>query len=83
MLRRMRANTLDHGGTGSQSLRSERTALLTVDDLCAVLRLGRTTVYRLLREGEFVPIRVGAHLRFRPEDIDRYLEARREPVNVP
>jgi excisionase family DNA binding protein len=53
--------------------------LLTVDGLADHLRIGRSTVYRLIREGEIHPIHVGKRLRFRPEDVDAYLEAAKAP----
>jgi excisionase family DNA binding protein len=48
--------------------------LLTVDDLRQTLRIGRTQVYELIRRGELPTVRVGARIRFRPEDVDAYLE---------
>ena len=38
------------------------------------MRVGRTTVYRLVRNGSIRPVVVGERMRFRPEDIERYLE---------
>jgi excisionase family DNA binding protein len=47
--------------------------LATVDDLAARLRVDRATVYRLP-----IPyVVVGSRRRYRPEDVDAYLEARR------
>ena len=48
--------------------------LLTVNEVRAFLRVSRPQVYKLVRGGELRAVRVGARLRFRPEDIDRYLE---------
>ena len=48
--------------------------LLTVPELARVMRVGRTTVYRLVRNGSIRPVVVGERMRFRPEDIERYLE---------
>ena len=39
-----------------------------------LLGIGRTTVYRLVNTGELRAVRVGERLRFRPEDVDAYLE---------
>ncbi len=50
--------------------------LLTVPELCDVLRIGRTTAYRLVNGGSLRAVVVGDRLRFRPEDIDAYLERR-------
>jgi excisionase family DNA binding protein len=52
-------------------------SLYTVDDVAALLAVSRKTVYRLTRRGELVPSRVGERLRFRPSEIDDYLERNR------
>jgi excisionase family DNA binding protein len=51
-----------------------RTALLTVNDLAGMLRIGRAQVYRLVAAGEISTVRVGTRIRFRPKDVDAYLE---------
>jgi excisionase family DNA binding protein len=53
--------------------------LLTVPELADRLRVGRTTVYRLVNSGSIRAVTVGQRIRFRPEDVDRYLE-REEPA---
>lgn len=52
--------------------------LLTVPELAGVLRVGRTTVYRLVNNGSIRPVIVGERIRFRPEEIDAYHERGRE-----
>jgi excisionase family DNA binding protein len=54
--------------------------LLTINDVAHQLAISRDSVYRLVRSGSLIPSRVGERLRFRPEDIEAYLERRREPV---
>ena len=70
----------EHEGIASPA---SRTALLTIADLCERLQYGRTTIYKLIREGALHPIRVRAHPRFRAEDVELYLESRRESVSDP
>jgi excisionase family DNA binding protein len=53
--------------------------LLTVDETAAFLRIDRSSVYRLEREGELQSVRVGRRRRFRPEDLSAYLERSSEP----
>jgi len=48
--------------------------LLTVDETAEYLRVDRSTVYRLEREGELRSVRVGRRRRFRPDDLRVYLE---------
>ena len=50
------------------------TSLLTIAELAQLLGIGRTTVYRLVKTGELRAVRVGERLRFRPEDVNAYLE---------
>jgi excisionase family DNA binding protein len=48
--------------------------LRTVDETAEYLRVDRSTIYRLEREGKLRSVRVGRRRRFRPEDLDAYLE---------
>ena len=52
--------------------------LLTIDDLRRVLQVSRGTVYKIVNSGELRAVRVGERLRFRADDVERYLE--REPL---
>jgi excisionase family DNA binding protein len=48
--------------------------LLTINDVAHQLAISRDSVYRLLRSGTLPALRVGERLRFRPSDIEAYLE---------
>jgi excisionase family DNA binding protein len=48
--------------------------VLSVNQAAEVLGVERATVYRLLRAGELESVRVGKRQKFRPEDLDAYLE---------
>ena len=52
--------------------------LLTRREVEAMVRLGRSAIYRLMREGRFpLPIVVGARsVRWRSGEISQYLESR-------
>lgn len=52
------------------------TAVLDVREAAAYLAVEPLTVYRLVRSGELPHTRVGRLLRFRLEELDRYLEER-------
>jgi excisionase family DNA binding protein len=55
--------------------------VLSVNETARVLDVERSTVYRLLRLGELQAVRVGKRWKFRPEDLDAYLErGRQEPT---
>jgi excisionase family DNA binding protein len=48
------------------------TSLLTVDGAAAYLRLGRTTMYRLLAEGSVPGRRIGKRWRFRKDELEQF-----------
>ena len=51
--------------------------LLTVQECAELLAVSRPTIYRLVREHGLPVIRpTGNDIRFRPEDIERWLESR-------
>jgi excisionase family DNA binding protein len=64
-----------HRGTGYAAA---PTALLTVNTAASTLAVSRRTIYRLVSQGALPAVRVGERLRFRPQEIDAYLERNRE-----
>ena len=48
--------------------------ILTIEELSAYLKIPRSTLYKLVREGEIPSQKVGRHWRFRKEAIDRWLD---------
>jgi excisionase family DNA binding protein len=54
--------------------------LLTIAETAAMLSISRRTLYRLMNSGELLPVRVAGRRRFRPVDIDSFLERNRETV---
>jgi excisionase family DNA binding protein len=51
-------------------------SLMSVREVAAYLGIGRSTVYRLLRDGELPSIKVRAGRRFRRAAIERWVAAR-------
>ncbi len=49
------------------------TALITEKELCEQLRLGRSTVRRLMAEGAIRSLKIGRSLRFAVEEPARYV----------
>ena len=49
--------------------------LLSLEDAAAVLNVGRTTIYRLVREGSLATVTIGRTRRVRPADLDRFIDA--------
>lgn len=50
------------------------TEVMTIDELAAYLRIPKSTLYKLVREGKVPCQKVGRHWRFRKPAIDRWLE---------
>ena len=48
--------------------------VMTVDELAAYLKIPKSTLYKLVREGQIPSQKVGRHWRFRKETIDRWLD---------
>ncbi len=55
-------------------LKSNNSSVLTIDDLSAYLKIPKSTLYKLVREGKVPYQKIGRHLRFRRETIDQWLE---------
>ena len=51
--------------------------VLTIEELAAYLRVPKSTLYKLAREGKVPSQKIGRHWRFRREAIDRWLEETR------
>jgi excisionase family DNA binding protein len=49
-------------------------AVLTIDDLSVYLKIPKSTLYKLVREGKVPSQKVGRHLRFHREAIDDWLK---------
>jgi excisionase family DNA binding protein len=51
--------------------------ILTIDELAAYLRIPKSTLYKLAREGKVPSNKIGRHWRFQKRSIDRWLEGQR------
>ena len=49
-------------------------SVMDIKELSAYLKIPKTTLYRLAREGRIPRQKIGRHWRFRKEAIDRWLE---------
>jgi excisionase family DNA binding protein len=47
--------------------------LLTPEEAAKVLRIGRTTVYALIRSGELRPVHIGRSCRISQAEVERYV----------
>jgi len=48
--------------------------ILTVEELSTYLKIPKSTLYKLVREGKIPSQKVGRHLRFHREAIDEWLK---------
>jgi len=51
--------------------------VLTIADLAAYLKIPKSTLYKLVREGKIPSQKIGRHWRFHKAAIDRWLEETR------
>jgi excisionase family DNA binding protein len=51
--------------------------VLTIEELSVYLKIPKSTLYKLVREGRVPSQKVGRHWRFRKEAIDRWLDETR------
>jgi len=49
-------------------------ALLTVEESADALRIGMSTLKKLVRQGEIPVVRIGRSVRLRPGDISAWIE---------
>ena len=49
-------------------------SILTIEELSIYLKISKSTLYKLVREGKIPSQKVGRHWRFRKETIDRWLD---------
>lgn len=48
--------------------------VLTINELSVYLKISKSTLYKLVREGRIPSQKIGRHWRFRKGAIDRWLE---------
>lgn len=57
---------------------------LNVGDLCQMLKMNRSTVYRQIQEGKFpAPIKIGKCSRWRYSEIASFLDEKQQQTNKP
>ena len=48
--------------------------LLTVPEACRYLSISRAKLYRLMGDGTIWPVRIGGSVRFRPSDLESFVD---------
>ena len=54
-------------------MQSEYIELITIDELCELLMIGRTTAYRLLRLGEIKAFKIGKVWKISKASVECYI----------
>lgn len=57
--------------------------VLTIDELSTYLKISKSTLYKLVREGKIPSQKIGRHWRFRKETIDRWLDETQAEASNP
>lgn len=57
--------------------------LLTPEEAATVLRLGRTTVYALMKAGDLHPVHIGRSCRLSRAELERYVRGLEAPCTAP
>ena len=72
--------TMPNNGTElTPDVAAHRSRLLRPDEVAAFLGIPLATIYRWRSRGDGPPgIRVGRHVRYRLEDVDRWLDEQRD-----
>ena len=55
----------------------DRLELLTVSEVCAILRCHEKTLYQWVKRGSLIALRVGSKLKFDLADLAAFIESRR------
>lgn len=54
--------------------------IMTIEELSVYLRIPKSTLYKLVREGKVPCQKIGKHWRFRRETIERWLDATKSGI---
>jgi excisionase family DNA binding protein len=57
--------------------------LLTPEEAAKVLRIGRTTVYALMKSGDLRPVHIGRSCRISQAELERYVRRLQAPSSRP
>ena len=69
--------TLSEGQTSEQPPDGQVPQLISIDEVCKALGMGKSWTYRRIKSGEIPSIKLGRSVKVRQEDLEEYLESHR------
>ena len=69
--------TLSEGQTSEQPPDGQVLQLISIDDVCKALGMGKSWTYRKIKGGEIPSIKLGRSIKVKREDLEEYLESHR------
>jgi excisionase family DNA binding protein len=66
-----------------QKLLAGDALLVTPEEAARVLRVGRTTIYALIKTGELRPVHIGRSCRLARAELERYVDRLQAPPSPP
>ena len=73
---------MSHGQRSREPVGGDR-LLLTPEEAAVVLRVGRTTVYALMKAGDLHPVHIGRSCRLSRSELERYVRGLEAPRTAP
>jgi len=58
-----------------QIVKSKDKRTYKVEEIAAILGIGRTTAYKLVKEGDFKTVRIGSAIRISKKSFDEWLDS--------
>ena len=56
--------------------------IMTLEETAKYLRIGKSTLYKMAREGKIPAVKIANQWRFRKEDIDKWLQEIRDKAKM-
>jgi excisionase family DNA binding protein len=69
----LRQRSLEKRQHAASATTTISTGVMTLQEVADYLRIGRSTIHRLLKRNEIPAFRIGRHWRFKVEEIDKWL----------
>ena len=68
---------------GQETSQASRTELLSIEEVCQALGMGKSFAYKRIKNGEIPSIRLGRSIKVKRQDLEEYLESQRHLSTTP